>query len=171
MDFLNTQWSQSWWFLSLQKNWKVTSLSMVIQGRSVIILYVICWSYVLRTATYIIVVPHSCLSWPRFCVTMSTRGRLNGMLTGSKSFNTKNIKCKTLKFLANGCYNSLAKTTLLHLYYSTALDAVQDCLRLLESMPESSENQEQWLDVKAQALLWQYICTLEANIREVKSDS
>ncbi|XP_018411707.1 PREDICTED: separin [Nanorana parkeri] len=49
----------------------------------------------------------------------------------------------------------------------TALDAVQDCLRLLESVPESTENREQWLDVKAQALLWQYICTLEANMREV----
>ncbi|KAM5179440.1 separin [Mantella aurantiaca] len=48
----------------------------------------------------------------------------------------------------------------------TALDAVQDCLRLLESIPESAENREQWLDVKAQALLWQYICTLEANMRE-----
>lgn len=48
----------------------------------------------------------------------------------------------------------------------SALDAVQDCLRLLESIPESTENREQWLDVKAQALLWQYICTLEANMRE-----
>nr|DBA32722.1 TPA: hypothetical protein GDO54_000492 [Pyxicephalus adspersus] len=48
----------------------------------------------------------------------------------------------------------------------TALDAVQDCLRLLESFPESTENLEHWLDVKAQALLWQYICTLEANMRE-----
>ncbi|XP_040281733.1 separin [Bufo bufo] len=48
----------------------------------------------------------------------------------------------------------------------TALDAVQDCLRLLDSASQSSENQTCLLDIKAQALLWQYICTLEANMRE-----
>ncbi|XP_056411264.1 separin isoform X2 [Hyla sarda] len=48
----------------------------------------------------------------------------------------------------------------------TALDAVQDCLRLLDSASQVSENQERLLDIKAQALLWQYICTLEANMRE-----
>ncbi|XP_069826304.1 separin [Dendropsophus ebraccatus] len=48
----------------------------------------------------------------------------------------------------------------------TALDAVQDCLRLLDSASEASENQDCLLDIKAQALLWQYICTLEANMRE-----
>ncbi|XP_068123297.1 separin [Hyperolius riggenbachi] len=48
----------------------------------------------------------------------------------------------------------------------TALDAVQDCLRLLESVIECKENRESLLDIKAQALLWQYICTLEANMRE-----
>ncbi|XP_063806795.1 separin [Pseudophryne corroboree] len=52
----------------------------------------------------------------------------------------------------------------------TALDAVQDCLRLLESASQVSENQESLLDIKAQALLWQYICTLEANMREVLAE-
>ncbi|KAM3935059.1 separin [Leptodactylus fuscus] len=48
----------------------------------------------------------------------------------------------------------------------TALDAVQDCLRLLHSVSRVSENQKHLQDIKAQALLWQYICTLEANMRE-----
>ncbi|XP_075707951.1 separin [Rhinoderma darwinii] len=48
----------------------------------------------------------------------------------------------------------------------TALDAVQDCLRLLDSASQVSENHDRLLDLKAQALLWQYICTLEANLRE-----
>ncbi|XP_066440329.1 separin isoform X1 [Eleutherodactylus coqui] len=48
----------------------------------------------------------------------------------------------------------------------TALDAVQDCLRLLDSTSQVAESQECLLDIKAQALLWQYICTLEANMRE-----
>ncbi|KAM9320766.1 separin [Gastrophryne carolinensis] len=48
----------------------------------------------------------------------------------------------------------------------TALDAIQDCLRLLQSVSKSTENWECLMDVKAQALLWQYICTLEANMRE-----
>ncbi|KAG8585274.1 hypothetical protein GDO81_004955 [Engystomops pustulosus] len=48
----------------------------------------------------------------------------------------------------------------------TALDAVQDCLRLLDSALQVCENREHLLDVKAQALVWQYICTLEANMRE-----
>ncbi|XP_075055270.1 separin [Mixophyes fleayi] len=52
----------------------------------------------------------------------------------------------------------------------TALDAVQDCLRLLESATQVSENQARLLDIKAQALLWQYICTLEANMREVLAE-
>ncbi|XP_073519047.1 separin [Phyllobates terribilis] len=48
----------------------------------------------------------------------------------------------------------------------TALDAVQNCLRLLDSALQGLENRKQLLDIKAQALLWQYICTLEANMRE-----
>lgn len=59
------------------------------------------------------------------------------------------------------CYNDYSGQT-----ECTALDAVQDCLRLLHSDLETSENQERLLDIKAQALLWQYICTLEANMRE-----
>ncbi|XP_077154114.1 separin isoform X2 [Ranitomeya variabilis] len=48
----------------------------------------------------------------------------------------------------------------------TALDAVQNCLRLLDSALQGLENQKHLLDIKAQALLWHYICTLEANMRE-----
>ncbi|KAM4047872.1 separin [Anomaloglossus baeobatrachus] len=48
----------------------------------------------------------------------------------------------------------------------TALDAVQNCLRLLDSALQGSEDKKHLLDIKAQALLWQYICTLEANMRE-----
>ncbi|CAJ0955836.1 unnamed protein product [Ranitomeya imitator] len=51
-------------------------------------------------------------------------------------------------------------------YNLTALDAVQNCLRLLDSALQGLENQKHLLDIKAQALLWHYICTLEANMRE-----
>ncbi|KAM4796065.1 LOW QUALITY PROTEIN: separin [Rhinophrynus dorsalis] len=48
----------------------------------------------------------------------------------------------------------------------TALDAVQDALRLLDSTSRHPENIDRLQDIKAQALLWQYICTLEANMQE-----
>ncbi|OCT95906.1 hypothetical protein XELAEV_18013595mg [Xenopus laevis] len=48
----------------------------------------------------------------------------------------------------------------------SALDAVQEALRLLDSTSKLTEVDECLQDIKAQALLWQYICTLEANMRE-----
>ncbi|KAE8627006.1 hypothetical protein XENTR_v10006832 [Xenopus tropicalis] len=45
----------------------------------------------------------------------------------------------------------------------SALDAVQEALRLLNATSKPTERLQ---DIKAQALLWQYICTLEANMRE-----
>uniref|UniRef100_A0A8C5MBK5 separase n=1 Tax=Leptobrachium leishanense TaxID=445787 RepID=A0A8C5MBK5_9ANUR len=48
----------------------------------------------------------------------------------------------------------------------SALDAVQESLSLLNSGSDGSDLNGNLLDVKAQALLWQYICTLEANMRE-----
>ncbi|CAH2224757.1 separin [Pelobates cultripes] len=47
----------------------------------------------------------------------------------------------------------------------SALDAVQESLSLLNSS-DHSKIDERLLDIKAQALLWQYICTLEANMQE-----
>nr|APD32921.1 Espl1 [Castor fiber] len=48
----------------------------------------------------------------------------------------------------------------------SALDAIQEALQLLESMRPKAQAQNRLLDDKAQALLWFYICTLEAKIRE-----
>ncbi|OCT92992.1 separin [Xenopus laevis] len=48
----------------------------------------------------------------------------------------------------------------------SALDAVQEALRLLDATSKLTEVDERLQDIKAQALLWQYICTLEANMRE-----
>lgn len=50
--------------------------------------------------------------------------------------------------------------------YSSALDAIQEALQLLESVRPETQAQDQLLDDKAQALLWLYICTLEAKMQE-----
>ncbi|XP_053564287.1 separin [Bombina bombina] len=47
----------------------------------------------------------------------------------------------------------------------SALDAVEECLRLLEST-SAELNNPLLLDTKAKALLWWYICTLEAKLQE-----
>ncbi|KAM4881245.1 separin [Thomomys bottae] len=53
----------------------------------------------------------------------------------------------------------------------SALDAIQEALQLLESVHPEAQAQDQLLDDKAQALLWLYICTLEAKMREgIKRD-
>lgn len=52
-------------------------------------------------------------------------------------------------------------------FYSSALDAIQEALQLLESVRPKVHAKDQLLDDKAQALLWLYICTLEAKMREV----
>ncbi|MEE6472121.1 hypothetical protein FKM82_009485 [Ascaphus truei] len=59
------------------------------------------------------------------------------------------------------CYHDYTEQT-----DCSALDAVQESLRLLDSASAISENHERLLDIKAQALLWHYICTLEANMKE-----
>lgn len=51
--------------------------------------------------------------------------------------------------------------------YSSALDAIQEALQLLESVRPEAQAEDQLLDDKAQALLWLYICTLETKMREV----
>ncbi|KAG8452679.1 hypothetical protein GDO86_004461 [Hymenochirus boettgeri] len=48
----------------------------------------------------------------------------------------------------------------------SALDAVHEALQILDFALQSTENSAHMQDIKAQALLWQYICTLEANMRE-----
>lgn len=52
-------------------------------------------------------------------------------------------------------------------FYSSALDAIQEALQLLESVSPEAQEQDRLLDDKAQALLWLYICTLEAQMQEV----
>lgn len=47
------------------------------------------------------------------------------------------------------------------------MDAIQEALQLLESVRPESQEQDCLLDDKAQALLWLYICTLEAKMQEV----
>ncbi|XP_053312187.1 separin [Spea bombifrons] len=59
------------------------------------------------------------------------------------------------------CYHDFTRHT-----DCTALDAIQDSLRLLTSASGHSATDGCLVDVKAQALLWQYICTLEANMQE-----
>ena len=51
---------------------------------------------------------------------------------------------------------------------SSALDAIQEALQLLESVRPEAQAEDQLLDDKAQALLWLYICTLEAKLQEVR---
>ncbi|XP_072510909.1 separin [Notamacropus eugenii] len=48
----------------------------------------------------------------------------------------------------------------------SALDAVQEALKLLESVQPECQAADQFLDDKAQALLWLYICTLEAKMQK-----
>lgn len=48
----------------------------------------------------------------------------------------------------------------------TALDSVQEALRLLDTVHAMPENADQLMDDKAQALLWFYICTIEAKMKE-----
>ncbi|KGL82890.1 Separin, partial [Tinamus guttatus] len=48
----------------------------------------------------------------------------------------------------------------------SALDSIQEALRLLESVPRTAQNRDELLDEQAQALLWLYICTLEAKLKE-----
>lgn len=50
---------------------------------------------------------------------------------------------------------------------SSALDAIREALQLLESVRPEAQAEDQLLDDKAQALLWLYICTLEAKMQEV----
>lgn len=50
---------------------------------------------------------------------------------------------------------------------SSALDAIQEALQLLESVRPEAHAKDQLLDDKAQALLWLYICTLETKMQEV----
>ncbi|XP_020821918.1 separin [Phascolarctos cinereus] len=47
----------------------------------------------------------------------------------------------------------------------SALDAVQEALKLLESVQPECQATDQFLDDKAQALLWLYICMLEAKMQ------
>ena len=50
---------------------------------------------------------------------------------------------------------------------SSALDAIREALQLLDSVRPEAQARDQLLDDKAQALLWLYICTLEAKMQEV----
>lgn len=59
------------------------------------------------------------------------------------------------------CYHSFAQQT-----NCSALDAIQEALQLLESVSPEAQEQDRLLDDKAQALLWLYICTLEAKMQE-----
>uniref|UniRef100_A0A8C0RT85 separase n=1 Tax=Canis lupus familiaris TaxID=9615 RepID=A0A8C0RT85_CANLF len=59
------------------------------------------------------------------------------------------------------CYHNFAQQT-----NCSALDAIQEALQLLESVRPETQAQDQLLDDKAQALLWLYICTLEAKMQE-----
>lgn len=51
--------------------------------------------------------------------------------------------------------------------HSSALDAIREALQLLESVRPEAQAKDRFLDDKAQALLWLYICTLEAKMQEV----
>ncbi|XP_057558622.1 separin isoform X2 [Hippopotamus amphibius kiboko] len=59
------------------------------------------------------------------------------------------------------CYHNFAQQT-----NCSALDAIQESLQLLESVKPETQAKDRLLDDKAQALLWLYICTLEAKMRE-----
>ncbi|KAM7114144.1 separin isoform 1-T2 [Molossus nigricans] len=59
------------------------------------------------------------------------------------------------------CYHDFAQQT-----ECSALDAIHEALQLLESVRPEVQAEDQLLDDKAQALLWLYICTLEAKMQE-----
>ncbi|KAM6153481.1 separin [Erethizon dorsatum] len=59
------------------------------------------------------------------------------------------------------CYHDFAQQT-----DCSALDAIQEALQLLEAVKSEAQAKDRLLDDKAQALLWFYICTLEAKMRE-----
>ncbi|XP_036771128.2 separin isoform X3 [Manis pentadactyla] len=59
------------------------------------------------------------------------------------------------------CYHDFAQQT-----DCSALDAIQEALQLLESVRPEAQAEDRLLDDKAQALLWLYICTLEAKMQE-----
>ncbi|XP_052016533.1 separin [Apodemus sylvaticus] len=59
------------------------------------------------------------------------------------------------------CYHSFTQQT-----DCSALDAIQEALQLLESVSPEAQERDRLLDDKAQALLWLYICTLEAKMQE-----
>ncbi|XP_045409836.1 separin [Lemur catta] len=59
------------------------------------------------------------------------------------------------------CYHDFAQQT-----DCSALDAIQEALQLLESVRPEAQARDRLLDDKAQALLWLYICTLEAKMQE-----
>ncbi|XP_023423374.1 separin isoform X2 [Cavia porcellus] len=59
------------------------------------------------------------------------------------------------------CYHDFAQQT-----DCSALDAIQEALQLLEAVKPEAQAKDRLLDDKAQALLWFYICTLEAKMRE-----
>ncbi|XP_057412809.1 separin isoform X3 [Balaenoptera acutorostrata] len=59
------------------------------------------------------------------------------------------------------CYHNFAQQT-----DCSALDAIREALQLLESVRPEAQAKDRLLDDKAQALLWLYICTLEAKMQE-----
>lgn len=59
------------------------------------------------------------------------------------------------------CYHNFAQQT-----DCTALDAIREALQLLESVKPEAQDKDRLLDDKAQALLWLYICTMEAKMQE-----
>uniref|UniRef100_A0A2K5QEB6 separase n=1 Tax=Cebus imitator TaxID=2715852 RepID=A0A2K5QEB6_CEBIM len=59
------------------------------------------------------------------------------------------------------CYHNFAQQA-----NCSALDAIWEALQLLESVRPEAQARDQLLDDKAQALLWLYICTLEAKMQE-----
>ncbi|XP_070475691.1 separin [Equus przewalskii] len=59
------------------------------------------------------------------------------------------------------CYHDFAQQT-----DCSALDAIREALQLLESVRPEAQAKDRLLDDKAQALLWLYICTLEAKMQE-----
>ncbi|XP_066114711.1 separin isoform X1 [Saccopteryx bilineata] len=60
------------------------------------------------------------------------------------------------------CYHDFSQQT-----DCSALDAIREALQLLETVRPDAQAKDQLLDDKAQALLWFYICTLEAKMQEV----
>ncbi|XP_029450938.1 separin [Rhinatrema bivittatum] len=59
------------------------------------------------------------------------------------------------------CYHDYTEST-----DCSALDSVQEALRLLDTIPEHPDNADQLMDDKARALLWLHICTMESKMQE-----